>query len=282
MYSNTFYANVDTFAVTNTGTGYLRLLSASGLYDDLYINLQNPLYPTSTASTNSATPPPWDSSLPLNWCTTNNPLGKSMCTGIKNQGFCAACWAFAASEVLESSYAMSHGGITPVEMSHQEITTCAIKARSDSSDPCGGGYVRKGLGFGLTYGMQSASYYNSSWNTQAYVDYPPVVGSCPSNISASVEYNFPDYCKYASSNTSTILSYLAKYGPAVIDIDASNWFNLGSYMIDSTSICSASVSAATHTPVLVGWDQNATTGQKYWIVRNQWGEDWVFNCNYFN
>lgn len=59
--STKFYANVETFSVINTGLGVFRLVSLNGYWDELRVNVQNPLYPSSTASTNAPTPAPWTS-----------------------------------------------------------------------------------------------------------------------------------------------------------------------------------------------------------------------------
>lgn len=199
-----------------------------------------------------------------------------MCTGIKNQGYCGACWAFAATEVLESAYALSKGGIDPVAMAQQELVTCATFAMGDSSDQCGGGYVRRGIGYGLTYGMQPESFYSNEFNQATFYTYPPTVGSCVSNLSASVQYQFPDFCKYSASDATTIKSYLSKYGPATVDVDASHWGSLGSSIIDSVSVCSSNAANADHSLVLIGWGTEESTGRQYWLLRNQWGTDWVY------
>merc|ERR1712217_929618 len=52
--------------------------------------------------------------------------------GVKKQGACGSCWAFSATETLESHYAISTGEAAPV-LSPQQIVSCA-----PNPDHCGG------------------------------------------------------------------------------------------------------------------------------------------------
>lgn len=115
--------------------------------------------------------PSWPSSKPLNWCSTNNPYGKSMCTGIKDQGTCGACWAFSGETTAEMSYAINNGGLNPILMAVEQVATCATDAYS--THVCGGGDPNAALFYALKTGLQPKSDYSDAWNTLAFTGNNP-------------------------------------------------------------------------------------------------------------
>ena len=83
----TLSTSIASFYTANYGLGVLRLVDTNGYYCDWEVNVVYPGYVASTSNTAAPTPPSWSATTPLNWCSTNNPLGKSVCTPIKNQGY---------------------------------------------------------------------------------------------------------------------------------------------------------------------------------------------------
>merc|ERR1712178_298967 len=62
-------------------------------------------------------------------------------TPVKNQGQCGSCWAFSATEAIESQMILSTGGKYAVELSPQQITSCTPATGQYGSEGCNGGFT---------------------------------------------------------------------------------------------------------------------------------------------
>ena len=80
----------------------------------------------------------------VNWCTSG------ACTPIKNQGQCGSCWAFSATEQLESDYFLTYG--TLKTLAPQQIVSC-----DTASNGCGGGNPINAWQYLNTFGGQEPS-----------------------------------------------------------------------------------------------------------------------------
>merc|ERR1740121_952923 len=74
---------------------------------------------------------------------------KGAVTPIKNQGQCGSCWAFSATEQLESEYFLAYG--TLQELSPQQIASCTTTCNG-----CGGGNPINGWAYVNSYGGQDS------------------------------------------------------------------------------------------------------------------------------
>lgn len=62
-------------------------------------------------------------------------------TAIKNQGQCGSCWAFSATEAVESQLTLSTGGKYRLDLSPQQITSCAPATGTYGCQGCNGGFT---------------------------------------------------------------------------------------------------------------------------------------------
>ena len=62
-------------------------------------------------------------------------------TPIKNQGQCGSCWAFSATEAVESQLIMASGGRSDIELSPQQITSCSPSTGTYGCQGCNGGFT---------------------------------------------------------------------------------------------------------------------------------------------
>jgi len=172
-------------------------------------------------------------------------------TPIKNQLQCGSCWAFSATETIESAIMIA--GKNAQVGAPQEIVDC------DTNDAgCGGGDPAEAMQWVIAQGGQDA---------ESCYPYTGTDGTCASSSCTPV--NKISSTTGISQSESAIYTALQTMPPSIC-CDASAWQNYQGGVL-SGSECGDSVD---HAIQLTGYN----SGQGgYWIVRNSWGEDWGEN-----
>ena len=62
-------------------------------------------------------------------------------TAIKNQGQCGSCWAFSATEAVESAMILGTGGKLAVDLSPQQVASCTPATGQYGCQGCNGGFT---------------------------------------------------------------------------------------------------------------------------------------------
>jgi len=171
-------------------------------------------------------------------------------TGVKNQGQCGSCWAFSATENIESVYHLA--GHPMPTLSPQQIVDCDKDCYG-----CGGGWPYRAMNYVAHAGGQDSE--------QSY-PYEARNGACrykPASVAAKIK----SY-KAIPKNEQNIRDSLATISPFSICVDASHWSSYRGGVMRSTQ-CGRSTD---HCVQLVGYDTTASV--PYWIVRNSWGTGW--------
>jgi len=198
-----------------------------------------------TSNGATATPP-----CSINW------VSKGATTPIYNQGQCGSCWAFSATEQIETMFYL--GGAGPLtELSMQQITSC-----DTTCDGCNGGWPY------LAY-----EYVESAGGIETYASYPyssgtGITGTCKFQASeVFAKVTSWKYISQSASGEATMGSTVCSTSPLSICVDASTWQNYKGGIV--TSGCGTQLD---HCVQAVGLVQNGNP--PYWIVRNQWGVTW--------
>jgi len=193
----------------------------------------------------TATPP-----CSINWTT------KGATTPIYNQGQCGSCWAFSATEQIETMYYLGGAGAL-TQLSAQQITSC-----DTTCDGCNGGEPY------LAY-----KYVESAGGIETYASYPytsgnGITGSCKFNAAlVFAKVTSWKYISQSASGESTMATTVCNTSPLSICVDASTWQNYQGGIV--TGNCGT---ALDHCVQAVGLVQSGNP--PYWIVRNQWGVTW--------
>jgi cathepsin H len=173
-------------------------------------------------------------------------------TPVKNQGQCGSCWAFSATEQIESDYILQHG--KKVVLAPQELVDC----KGDKSQ-------RNGCKGGEPYAAYKVI--EQLGGIEAESDYPYTHKNNACHFSASKEkVKIDSYQSVGTNDETEIQKYVGSTGPLSVCVDASTWHG---YKSGIMSTCGTKID---HCVQIVGYGQ--ANGKSYWKVRNSWGTKW--------
>jgi cathepsin F len=178
---------------------------------------------------------------------------KGVITPVYNQEQCGSCWAFSATETIESYCALGGKGLQSLSM--QQVVDCDTSAYG-----CEGGW---------TY--VAYEYVEEAGGIEYFKDYPY------NGESESCQFNkadiFADISSWGyvteSGDEGVMANWLVSSGPLSVCVDASNWSGYEAGTIMTASDCGDSVD---HCVQVTGLD--VKQGTAIWNVRNSWGTDW--------
>jgi len=193
---------------------------------------------------------------------------KGAITPVKDQGQCGSCWAFSATEQIESNWFLAKGSL-PV-LSPQQITSC------DKTDlGCNGGdtptayaYVQKAGGIETEKAYPYTSGTSGATGTCKFA-----AGSVAATISGFTYAVNPCSDSCTKQDETTFAANVEAKGPASICVNAEAWQLYDSGIISASACGGKAYTDLDHCVQLVGLNlQN--TNSPYWIVRNSWGTSW--------
>ena len=172
-------------------------------------------------------------------------------TPVKNQGQCGSCWAFSATEQIESDTMRTKG--KSYVLAPQQITSC-----DGTSFGCNGGWTESAY-----------KYVQKAGGLAQEKDYPYTSGS--NGVTGSCKENKDDFVVTVTGFRSVMYeasmgSYVSKTGPLSVCLDASTWSTYTGGIMKS---CPKQVD---HCVQAVGVQTGGS--DPYWKVRNSWGTGW--------
>jgi C1A family cysteine protease len=170
-------------------------------------------------------------------------------TPVKDQGYCGSCWAFSATEQIESDSMRVLK--TSYILSPEQVTQCTKGAFG-----CGGGWTESAYSYVKTEGGLET---NSDY---PYTSYYGQTGTC-SAVKSKEVIGITGYTTV--SGETNMANYVLSTGPLSVCLDANNW---NSYTGGIMSVCGKQVD---HCVQAVGVN---TGSGGYWKVRNSWGTSW--------
>jgi len=180
---------------------------------------------------------------------------QSKVTDVKDQGQCGSCWAFSATENIESVWMIAKG-LTSANMqllAPQQIVDC-----DDSDAGCNGGDTPTAYQYVISAG---------GMDTEKVYPYTAEDGTC--SFDANSVYTTISNFKYATKtkNEGEMKTNLVAWAPLSICVDAESWQDYSKGVMTHKE-CGKSLD---HCVLLTGYNGNV------WNVRNSWGNNWGEN-----
>ncbi|GAB6025551.1 hypothetical protein CHUAL_011282 [Chamberlinius hualienensis] len=240
------------------------LMMAGGPKSRIY-NRPSPAYITKDVKLRSAILPEY-----FDWTNHN---GQNFVTPVRDQLGCGSCYAFSATAMVESRLKVITNNTVNYIISPQDVIEC-----SEYSQGCDGGFPyliggKYGMDFGLVDEKCNpyTGYINNTCNTNqtctkhftaVYKYIGGYYGACNEELMKIAIYNGgPISCSFEVHN-----DFMAYQGGVYHHVHKDNVENLGTDFnpFENTN----------HAVLCVGWGRDKKTGEKYWRVKNSWGENW--------
>lgn len=171
---------------------------------------------------------------------------------VKNQGGCGSCWAFAATETVESAYAVASGNL--VELAPQTYVSCMSNPdQCGGSGGCAGAIAELAFNYTMDKGIPLSADFPYTASDSECIDYTPAV-------------KVDGYVTLPANNADALATALATVGPVAVSVAASQFGLYGGGVFTG---CTGSTGAEiNHAVQAVGYTDD------YWLIRNSWGASW--------
>jgi len=186
---------------------------------------------------------------------------KGAVTPVKDQGQCGSCWAFSATEAIESQWFLA--GHTLTSLAPQQIVDCD-QGRGDEG--CEGGDTPTAYEYVISAG---------GMETETEYPYTAEDQTCQFK-SSDVVAKISNWTYITTTKNETeMMVKIISTAPYSICVDASSWqFYLGGVVQD---FCGTDLD---HCVMITGFEDYETWDFQtlpIWLIRNSWGEDWGEN-----
>jgi len=208
-------------------------------------------------------------------------------TPVKNQGQCGSCWAFSATEAIESQMILATGASYDFTLSPQQVASCSPSNGTYGCLGCQGGFTEgaydyiksaPGLanGFFIPY-MQSLTQVTPTMACPT-AKVKAITGELKQLQGSYAQLSGYKYavapCTSGACANQDLKGFAAalEESPLSICVNAGTWNEYTGGVLTAAACGSMGAASQDHCVMAVGF--NTTAPVPYWIVRNSWATTW--------
>jgi len=208
-------------------------------------------------------------------------------TAIKNQGQCGSCWAFSATEAIESQMILGNGGKLAMSLSPQQIASCAQGSGAYQCMGCNGGFTEGAYEYvksapGLANGF-FIPYAQSLTETEPTMACPTAKVQAINGVNEQLQGGYAQVegysyavkpCTEGTCEHQDLkgLAAALETTPISVCVNAENWNDYNGGVMMSAACGPMGAEFQDHCVMARGFNTTAPT--PYWIVRNSWASTW--------
>merc|ERR1719272_731118 len=202
-------------------------------------------------------------------------------TGIKNQGQCGSCWAFSATEAIESQMILGTGGKFAINLSPQQVASCTPAP----AEGCNGGFTEKAYDYVKSApGLANAffiEYEQSLTQSQQTMACPTAKVEAINGTMQQLQGGYAQVegysyavppCTAGACESQDLKGFAAalERTPLSICVNAGAWNDYVGGVMTSAACGPMGAMYQDHCVMATGFNTTAPT--PYWIVRNSWAD----------
>jgi len=187
----------------------------------------------------------------------------NLTTKVKDQGQCGSCWAFSATEQIETMAIKAGVTKTDQELSVQQIVSCD----KNKDQGCQGGDTVTAYAYVMrAKGLEPNSDFPYFSGTDG------MTGWCLNRDKKAKLADISSFSKVGARKEPVMQKYIANEAPLSICVDASSWQTYKKGVVGPAT-CGKQLD---HCVQLTGYDFTMVRfpGKKAWLVRNSWNTNW--------
>jgi len=208
-------------------------------------------------------------------------------TAVKNQGQCGSCWAFSATEAIESQLTLTSGGKFRMDLSPQQVTSCTPATGTYGCLGCNGGFTEGAYDYLKTVAGLANSFFIPY--EQSLTQSTPTM-ACPKEKVAQINgqmetlqggfasvkgysYAVKPCTQGACANQDLkALAAALEETPVSVCVNAGTWNDYTGGVMSANACGPMGAAYQDHCVMATGFNSTAST--PYWIVRNSWSTTW--------
>ncbi|CAI5773428.1 dipeptidyl peptidase 1 [Podarcis lilfordi] len=205
------------------------------------------------------------SNLPESW-DWRNVNGVNYVSPVRNQASCGSCYAFASMGMLESRIRILTNNSQTPTLSPQQVVSC-----SQYSQGCDGGFP-----------YLIAGKYAQDFGVVEEDCFPYTARDSPCTFKSKCYHYYATNYHYVGGfyggcNAALMELELLAHGPMAVAFEVySDFLHYEGGIYHHTGLRDPfnPFELTNHAVLLVGYGSDPATGEKFWIVKNSWGERW--------